>query len=835
MDNRPPLASDAPSDDGDFDALVERKREDAWSKFGPRYEKAVVSGNINMAERIQGQVDTEAKRLAVTETRGRRARGPIGNPTATALFLGEKSATADREALARAKSMDATGADRRQILKDTGWFFDGREWQYETDDRGFAEREAPAVPPSLTDRVKRGLGLAPRPGRPLFEAYPHPEVQSALPQSVGNPRYVEAPAGEDMGGQYGQYYRKPREVVRVQEGPGAGGYTPAMVRTHEAQHWADDDAGRLTDDTNPNLPYQERRSEIRAENAARRHGMSPQERRDIPPWETAKDVWDWASEARRAPPPGMPEELPEEGRPPPMAPAAPQAASAEPPRAPWRGEGPEPTWGPANQPQYLQLPGMNLPVYEMAERPGWYAFNMARQLPMMSGYTGGPSGAVTGALKHVAEQVPRIPAAIAAGTAGLFSQSSTAGDPAAAAPPGQSVAPTAENLQRLYTQQQGLIEQRKSLDQQRAIATAERDAELRGVGRKGGRGPAYDAKEKEIGRLSGEMERLDGQLTALSKVIEQEAYRGSPEHKMALEKQAREDAEGERVKRSATPTRELYSDTLPFIVYPVAAGGALLGGFLLKNRAMSNFNTEISELSKRWLQSVERAQAAPRNSVAESAATREAQGIMREFEALKAKGDKGTRYAVELGAGLGVAGAFMPEEFDFIRAVGGDPLWQKLKETIIDDWPGTLKRAGMAAGLGGLLGHIGSLGPRMLEKPTPPGYGPATDALPPPRTPRTPAGGEPAAPQSQSVAPQALPLGRGAPEAAPPSPRAKPAPQGSAPAAKPETWETPTGEVIKRAEDGVRWRSRGRYSNPPPKGSKRLSMYDRMMYWAGYA
>lgn len=98
--------------------------------------------------------------------------------------------------------------------------------------------------------------------------------------------------------------------------------------------------------------------------------------------------------------------------------------------------------------QYLELPGVRLPTRDFAEHPGRELWGMARTAPMMMGMTGGPGGAVTGAAKFVAEQVPKIPAAIATGTAGLFARPSTAGDQSAAAPANQSVAPTAENLQR---------------------------------------------------------------------------------------------------------------------------------------------------------------------------------------------------------------------------------------------------------------------------------------------------------------------------------------------------------------------------------------------------
>ena len=79
------------------------------------------------------------------------------------------------------------------------------------------------------------------------------------------------------------------------------------------------------------------------------------------------------------------------------------------PRVPWRGEGPEPVPGPADQPQYLELPGMRLPLPDMAARPGHYAFNMARQLPMMMGYTGNDA-AVGAGIGRLAERLAATPA-----------------------------------------------------------------------------------------------------------------------------------------------------------------------------------------------------------------------------------------------------------------------------------------------------------------------------------------------------------------------------------------------------------------------------------------
>lgn len=60
------------------------------------------------------------------------------------VFGGEKSATADRQALARAKEMETSGAGRDAIWKETGWWkpeHDGK-WRYEIDDSRAARSEA---------------------------------------------------------------------------------------------------------------------------------------------------------------------------------------------------------------------------------------------------------------------------------------------------------------------------------------------------------------------------------------------------------------------------------------------------------------------------------------------------------------------------------------------------------------------------------------------------------------------------------------------------------------------------------------------------------------------
>ena len=66
------------------------------------------------------------------------------------MFAGELSRTADLEALARARQMEASGADMESIRQETGWFkskVTGGEWAYEISDKGIEfSRNAPRFP-----------------------------------------------------------------------------------------------------------------------------------------------------------------------------------------------------------------------------------------------------------------------------------------------------------------------------------------------------------------------------------------------------------------------------------------------------------------------------------------------------------------------------------------------------------------------------------------------------------------------------------------------------------------------------------------------------------------
>jgi len=305
-----------------------------------------------------------------------------------------------------------------------------------------------------------------------------------------------------------------------------------------------------------------------------------------------------------------------------------------------------------------------------------------------------------------------------------------------------------------------LLEQQSALRRQTEAASQRREIE-----RKSGEGKRFQSADQEL-------KALNDQLSALSAIITREQRRNSPEYAMEIEQEKSRLAAEAQKKRSETPTRELISDYTGYI--PAVTGGlALLGGAALKGRALSNFNREMTDLSARSGAAVQRAQSAT-SAPAYTAARKEAQSLSQELASRKAAGDPGTKQALEFGAGTGVVGAFLPEEVDFARAVAGSPLWGKLKETLIDDYPSTIKRAALAGGLGAGVGHLGALGVTpFMSRPSPPNYSAAAAALPTKRLPNVPGGGGPQLPPGPGQPPA---IGGAQPGPGPMPPAPPPAP-----------------------------------------------------------
>jgi len=154
------------------------------------------------------------------------------------------------------------------------------------------------------------------------------------------------------------------------------------------------------------------------------------------------------------------------------------------------------------------------------------------------------------------------------------------------------------------------LEQRKSLDQQRSIATAERDAELKGQGGKtAGRGKNYTAKEAEISRLSSEMERLDATIADLRR-------RSSPEYASYVAKvREAEQARQDTLQKSRKPFEEAHPDwaarqwTIPAVVGGLTALALRLPPSLAARGQASRWWDAIAQARDTTLSPAARAQA----------------------------------------------------------------------------------------------------------------------------------------------------------------------------------------------------------------------------------
>ncbi len=238
---------------------------------------------------------------------------------------------------------------------------------------------------------------------------------------------------------------------------------------------------------------------------------------------------------------------------------------ADAPRLPVSG-----AFGPDGEPIYTPdgqlVPSSALPAWLRELQP--YSMSLpatVEGLMMSTGMTGGPRGAVLGAGKSVLDAVAASPMArylmtgMGLGGAGAVAASPTQAGPGADVAPKESVAPTAENLTRLYEQQSVL--QRQTED-----ARIRREAE-----RKTGTGPKFQAADQEFQALS-------RQLEALNRVVLDEQRRNSPEYALEQKRLAEQD----RIREANRPWRERNPELAaawPYVVpLAAAAGGAVAKG-----------------------------------------------------------------------------------------------------------------------------------------------------------------------------------------------------------------------------------------------------------------
>ena len=117
----------------DMEMIYEEVLADAYAGMN-RFATVKSAVQYQDTVRSQTQRGTDENKRATRDTRGA--------PEQKFSFAGERSKTADMEALALAKEMQEQDVDRETILRETGWFVgaDGK-WRYEIDDSAMEFRK----------------------------------------------------------------------------------------------------------------------------------------------------------------------------------------------------------------------------------------------------------------------------------------------------------------------------------------------------------------------------------------------------------------------------------------------------------------------------------------------------------------------------------------------------------------------------------------------------------------------------------------------------------------------------------------------------------------------
>jgi len=207
---------------------------------------------------------------------------------ANAMFAGEKSQTAPRAGLERAKEM--RGVSPEKIWKDTGWMR-GKDgvWRYEIDDSSASLKIDPAdiarkAPP--LDAKSPPAAWRSQPTMKLGDILEHPTLFKAYPElrdmsvQLYNSPTDPADAEGSMRRAEQNDDGKPSIDIALLAGP-----TKRILSTvlHEAQHALEDIEGF---EYGADKPYPSRPGEVQARNTERRRAMSDTQRRNAPPWAT---------------------------------------------------------------------------------------------------------------------------------------------------------------------------------------------------------------------------------------------------------------------------------------------------------------------------------------------------------------------------------------------------------------------------------------------------------------------------------------------------------------------------------------------------------------------
>ena len=213
-----------------------------------------------------------------------------GGRAGVGVFGGTLARTANLEKLATAKRMMAEGMPRERIWQETGWFkAPDKEWKFEINDE--ASRVPDRTIDALTQNVVRG-GKAANAGTILE----HPELYEAYPELWN----LDVDAGYDVAypdsrGYYQAGFEGKSPQIGIRTNALAGPEGPRSLMLHELQHpiqriegFAKGGSPAMFEGSgiDPMDAYRQLAGEVEARNVQRRRNFTPEERREIPPWQT---------------------------------------------------------------------------------------------------------------------------------------------------------------------------------------------------------------------------------------------------------------------------------------------------------------------------------------------------------------------------------------------------------------------------------------------------------------------------------------------------------------------------------------------------------------------
>jgi len=206
----------------------------------------------------------------------------VGVSPAHALFAGENAKTANKEALALAKSMQNDGKSRDEIRNATGWWFEDGRWNFETGSNARSIQGSDEMQSGKP--FKMGDAML---NEDAYAAYPDLENQTI---ARGNLRNAVGVVQRPAGGFPQMTISNTPEMLDYFGSDGAR----LLALSHETQHQVDhEEDGRNTRraSADSKQPYYAQRGERRAYNAAYRDvTMTPDQKRRVPPWVTEEDA-----------------------------------------------------------------------------------------------------------------------------------------------------------------------------------------------------------------------------------------------------------------------------------------------------------------------------------------------------------------------------------------------------------------------------------------------------------------------------------------------------------------------------------------------------------------